>query len=366
MTFRFLSKQAKLCVNYSVEVQKGESVLIQGSAETIPLMNEIYREVLRAGGHPMTNIMVPGQDFIFYKEAQDHQLDYSNPFELYYIKNFDIAVRIRGLTNTRELSNIDPKRIQRAQLAQAEFWKIFFGRQGTGELKWVVLPYPTIGMAQEASMSQEEFADLIEKTCLLHKDNPIDEWKKVSQDQQKYCNFLEKIDEIHIVGEGTDIKMSVKGRKWENCNGKKNLPDGEIFTGPVENSINGQISFSFPGIYQSREIEGIVLKFKNGKVIKGTAKKGQELLETILKIPGAERVGELAFATNYNMKKFVKNMLFDEKIGGTIHMALGNGWPETGSENRSAIHWDCLCDMREEGQIFADGNLIYEKGKFLV
>ena len=368
MFFRFLSKQAKLCVNYCVEVQKGQSVLIQGSAETIPLINEIYREVLRAGGHPTTNIMVPGQEYIFYKEAQDFQLDYSNPFDLYYIKNFDVAIRIRGLTNTRELSNIDPEKIQRAQIAQMEFWKTFFERQGTGELKWIVMPYPTIGMAQEASMSLEEFADLIEKTCLLDKDDPIAEWQAVSRKQQKFCDFLEKVDEIHIIGKGTgtDITLSVKGRKWENCDGKKNLPDGEVFTGPVEDSINGTITFSFPGIYQSREIEDIILTFEKGKVVEAKAKKGQELLEKILKIPGARRIGELAFATNYNMERFVKNMLFDEKIGGTIHMALGNGWPETGSKNRSAIHWDCLCDMREEGQIFADGKLIYEKGKFLI
>jgi aminopeptidase len=366
MYFNVISKQAKLCVKYCVDVQKGESVLIWGPVEAIPLINEIYREVLRAGGHPITKIEVPGEEYIFFKEAQDYQLDYSNPFDLYYVKNLNIAIKIRGLSNTRELSNIDPEKIQRAQLAQMEFWKTFFERQGTSDLKWVVLPYPTIGMAQEASMSQEEFGALIEKTCLLDKSDPIEEWKAVSCEQQRFCDFLEKMDELHILSKDTDIKLSVKGRHWENCDGKKNLPDGEVFSAPIEDSINGTITYSFPGIYQSREIEGIALTFEKGKVIQAKAKKGQELLEKILKIPGARRVGEIAIGTNYNMTRFVKNMLFDEKIGGTLHMALGNGYPETGSKNRSAIHWDCLCDMRDDGQIFADGKLIYKKGKFFI
>jgi aminopeptidase len=366
MHFRFLSKQAKLCVQYCVDVQKGETVLIWGSLKAIPLINEINREVLHAGGHPMTRIDIPGQEFIFYKEAKEHQIKYSNPFDLYYVKNIDITVKIRSISNTRQLSNIDPEKIQLSQLAQVDFWKTFFSRQGTGDLKWIVLPYPTEGMAQEANMSQEEFADLIEKTCLLDKEDPIKEWKSVSLKQQKYCDYLEKVDKIQVLSHNTDLTLSVKGRHWENCDGRKNLPDGEVFTAPIEKSINGVITYSFPGIYQQREIEGITIRFEKGKVIEATAKKGQDLLHEILKIPGAKRVGEFAIGTNYNMKTFVKNMLFDEKIGGTLHMALGNGYPETGSKNRSAIHWDCLCDMREEGKIITDGELIYEKGKFLI
>ena len=207
-----------------------------------------------------------------------------------------------------------------------DFWKVFFQRQGTGEISWIVCPYPSEGMAQEANMSKEEFADLIVKTCLLDKSDPIAEWKTVSHKQQKYCDYLDKVEELHVIGKGTDITLSVKGRKWENCNGKKNLPDGEVFTGPIEDSIDGTIAFSFPGIYQLRQIEKVILTFEKGKVIEASTTKGQEILEEILKISGAKRVGEFAIGINYGMSTFVRNMLFDEKIGGTIHLALGNGY----------------------------------------
>lgn len=247
-----------------------------------------------------------------------------------------------------------------------EFRKTFFERQGRGEIKWVVMPFPTEAMAQEANMSKEEFGELIEKTCMFDKADPIAEWQDVSKKQQKYCDYLNNVSTLHFVGKGTDLTMSVKGRLWVNCDGKKNLPDGEVFTGPEEDSINGTITFSFPGIYQSKVIEGIVLKFNEGKVIEATAQKGQDILDQILKITGAKQVGEIAIGTNYNMTTFVKNILFDEKIGGTIHMALGNGYPDTGSKNRSAIHWDLLCDMREEGKIYADKELFYENGQFKI
>lgn len=366
MCLKFLSKEAKLIVNYCVNIQKGNKALIWGPAEAFPLINEIYREILRAGGHPMTKINIPEQEYIFYKEAQDYQLEFQNQFDLYHAQNIDVAIMINGTSNSRELSNISPEKIRKAELAKMEFWKTGFMRQATGELKWVLCPYPLNSMAQEANMSKEEFAALIEKTCFLDKEDPSAEWQKLSKTQQKYCDYLNNVDKLHFIGKGTDITMSVKGRTWENLDGKKNMPDGEILSGPIEDSVNGVITFSFPGIYMGREVENIVLKFEKGKVVEAIASKGQELLEALLKIPGAKRIGEVAIGTNYGMTKFVKNILFDEKIGGTIHMALGNGYPETGSKNKSAIHVDLICDMREEGQIFTDGNLFYEKGKFVM
>lgn len=362
-----LSKYAKLVVNYCVNIKKDDTVLIWGPVESIPLINEIYREVLKSTeGHPYTQIIVPEQDYIFYKEAKEHQIEYSNPFQLYLVNHVDVAIKINAPSNTRELSNINPEVIKKVQLAKMNFWKSFFQRQATGELVWTSLQYPTDGMAQEANMSKEEFGDFINKTCFLDKEDPIAEWQSVSQQQQKYCDYLEKGDQIQVIGEGTDLTLSVKGRKWENSDGKKNMPSGEIFTGPIEDSINGIITFSFPGIYQSRIVEGIVLKFENGQVIEASADKGQDILDQILKIPGAKRAGEFAIGTNYNMTRFIKNIAFDEKIGGTIHMALGNGYPETGSKNQSAIHWDLICDMRKSGKIFADGKLMYENGKILI
>ena len=367
MILNYLTTYAKLIVNYCVDIKKDDKVLIWGMVDSIPLINEVYREVLKnTDGHPITRITIPGQEYIFFKEAKKHQLEFSNPFDMDMVRNLDVVIIIRGAYNTRELTNISPKIIRKAQVAQVEFFKTFMERQATGELQWTIVQYPTHGAAQEADMSKEELADFIVKICFLDKDDPIAEWQAVSKFQEKYCDFLEKVDQIHVVGIGTDLTLSVKGRTWENSNGKKNMPSGEVYTSPIENSINGTITFSFPGIYQSRLIEGIVLKFQHGEVVQAIAQQGQELLDEILKIPGAKRAGEFAIGTNYNITKFIKNIAFDEKIGGTIHIALGRGYPQTGSKNRSAIHWDLLCDMRKEGRIYADGTLIYDKGQFII
>jgi aminopeptidase len=200
---------------------------------------------------------------------------------------------------------------------------------------------------------------------LVDKKDPISEWKKIRKEQEKVCNFLNKTNKIHIVGPDTDLTFSVKDRKWLNCSGDKNMPDGEVFTGPIENSANGKIRFTFPGIYMGREVEDITLTFKNGKVVKASAAKGEELLKEILKIKGADRIGEAAIGTNYGITRFTKNMLFDEKMGGTIHIALGKSYAESGGKNSSPIHWDILKDMKRGGEIYADKELFHKNGKFL-
>ncbi len=367
MFFEYFNKIAKLLTKHCADIKKGNVVLIWGSVETIPLINEIYREVLKnTDGHPIIKIDVPGQEYIYYKEAKDHQLDYKNPFDLFLVSNIDVAIRLKTSANTNELSNISSKKIQRAELAQIDVWQTFSRREGAGELNWIVFPYPSQGMAQQANMSKEEFEDLIITTCFLDKPDPIAIWKELEQKEEKYVDYLNNVDKLHIIGKGTDLTLSVKGRKWISHYGKRNLPDGEVFTGPIEDSLNGIISFTFPSKFRSKPIEDIMLKFKDGKVVESTATKGQEILKEILKIPGAKRVGEFAIGTNYEISKFVGEILFDEKIGGTIHMALGNGYPETGSKNRSVIHWDLVCDMRKEGQILADGKEIYRDGKFVI
>jgi aminopeptidase len=232
---------------------------------------------------------------------------------------------------------------------------------------WTLAPYPTQSMAQEAGMDLYSYADFVSKALMLDKDDPIAEWKKVQQDQERICDFLNKVDEIHVIGEDTDLTLSCKGRTWINCSGQKNLPDGEVFTGPVEDSVNGHIRFTYPGIYQGKEIENIYLEVNNGHVVKGTASKGQELLDQVLKVQNADMFGEFAIGTNYGITKFTKNMLFDEKIGGTLHMALGMSIAESGGKNMSGIHWDILKDMKSPGsKITADGTTVYEEGKWKI
>jgi aminopeptidase len=215
-------------------------------------------------------------------------------------------------------------------------------------------------------MPLEEYEEFVYNSCFIDKEDPTAEWKKVHEQQQRIGEFLNQKSEIHVVGEDTDLTFNVKGRKWINCSGKENMPDGEVFTGPVENSTNGTIRFTYPGIYGGREVEDIKLVFKDGSVIKASAAKGEDFLQQMLKIEGADRLGEASIGTNYSINKFTKNMLFDEKMGGTVHMALGNSYPESGGKNESAIHWDILKDMKKDGEIYADNQLFYKNGKFLI
>ncbi len=359
-----IEKLAKLCVHYSVDVKPKEKVIIRGFGEAFPLINEIYKECLLSDAYPL---IIPELDveYTFYRYAKEHQLKYASPFEKFRVENMDVSIYVWCELNPKGLTNIDPSKITLHQVSRKEYWEIFTKRHAEGKLKWVLLPYPINAQAQEAAMSLAEYEDFVYSSCLVDKEDPIAEWKKIHKQQEKICKFLNQVDEIHITGEDTDLTFRVKGRKWTNDSGKYNMPDGEVGTGPVENSANGTVRFTFPGIYSGREIEDIRLTFKNGKVVKASAAKGNDLLQKTLKIEGADRIGEAAIGTNYGITKFTKNMLFDEKMGGTIHIALGDSYPETGGQNKSPIHWDLLKDMKT-GEIYADGQLIYEKGSFII
>ena len=360
-----IEKLAQLSVHYSVNVKPREKVLIQGTEQALPLINELYKECLLADAYPtvMPNLDV---QYTFYKYAKEHQLKFVSPLEKFMLENIDVSIGIFCEPNPKGLSNIDPNRIRMRTASRKELAGIFFKRVAEGKLRWTGLPHPIDSQAQEASMSLEEYEDFVYSSCLVDREDPITEWKKVYQQQQKICDFLNQASEIHIIGEDTDLTFNVKGRKWINCSGKENMPDGEVFTGPIEDSVNGTIRFTFPGIVSGREVEDIKLSFKDGKVVKASAAKGDELLQQLLKVEGTERVGETAIGTNYGITKFTKSMLFDEKMGGTIHMALGNSYPESGGKNESAIHWDILKDMKKDGEIYADDKLFYKNGKFLI
>lgn len=361
------SKYARFVIDYSVEVGKEDIALILAPSESIPLIKELYRELIKTGAHPLRPyIEFPEQEYIFFKEAKDFQMDFKDPLEIYAMQNIDVLIMVNGKMNTRELSNIPPKKLQQKKMTESEMMGIFYRRAAMGELKWTMIPYPTNAMAQDALMSQEELSELITRACFLNKPNPVAAWKELHDKQQIYCNYLNNVDELQFLSGDTDLKMSVKGRNWMNSDGKGNLPDGEIYTGPIENSVNGYVKFSYPGVDKSHIIEEIELTFNDGIVVDSNAIKGNDVLNSILDIPGARRVGEIAIGTNYSLDKFIGNILFDEKLGGTFHLALGSGYPETGSRNESSIHKDLLCDMKSGGKIFADGQLIYENGEFLI
>ncbi len=359
-----IEKLAKLCVQYSVDVKPNEHVMIEGSEQALPLIKELYKECLLRDAHPTVFANLDLQ-YTFFKFAKEHQLKFVSPIQKFIAENIDASIGIFCEPNPKGLSTIDPEKIRIRSSSRKDIMETFLRRIAEGKLRWSGIPYPINAEAQEASMALQEYEDFVYSSCLLDKEDPVAEWKKIQQKQQKICNFLNQTDKIHVVGEETDLTFNVKGRKWINCSGKENMPDGEVFTGPIENSTNGTIRFTYPGIISGREVEDICLTFKDGRVVKASAAKGDDFLQQTLKIEGADRLGETAIGTNYGITRFTKNMLFDEKMGGTIHMALGLAYPESGGQNKSAVHWDILKDMKKDAEIYADDKLFYKNGKFL-
>ena len=366
--FDFDNKLAKLAVQYAVDVQKGDKVIIMAPSFAESFIQELYIEILKAGGHPSVRTRIDGLNEVFYTYASDEQLEYFDPVLTTIGETYNKLISVQGDFNTRELETIDSAklRISQGSPGNTAFRKVLDERETKGEFAWTIVPYPCHALAQDAGFGVRAYKDFISSALALNED-PVAHWKKVEVEQDRLIKILDQADQIQVLGEDTDLTLSVKGRKWVNCCGHKNLPDGEVFTGPIENSLNGHIRFTYPGIYMGKEVENIYLEFKEGKVIKATADKGEELLKTLLEIPGADGIGEFALGTNYNIAKFTKNMLFDEKIGGTLHMALGKGIPESGSVSESAIHWDILKEMKsEDSKVIADGKVIYQAGKWLI
>lgn len=375
MTDQRISNMAKILVNYSTEVKENDLVAIIGQPSATPLIQELYREILRNGGHPYLfpyslRPLVPGYeglDQIFLSEANHDQLKHINVMWKKIIEEFDVRIGIKSRFNTRSLSDIDPHRIRVRGQAYKGLAQTYFDRNASGALRRVGTLFPTQAYAQEADMSLKEFEDYVYRSTFSDCDDPIAEWKRIHDEQQILVDWLKGKKNVKMMGSNIDLHLSIDGRVFINSDGKANMPSGEIFTGPVENSVNGWARFTFPAIYMGREVENIELHFDHGRVVKASAEKNESLLLSMLDIDkGSRFLGEFAIGTNKQMDRFIKDILFDEKIGGTIHMALGRGYPNTGSVNKSSIHWDMICDMRDGGQIFVDGDLFYESGEFVI
>jgi len=369
MISEFYIKLAKLAVNYAVGVKKDQRVAVVGPTVAKELFQAIYAEILKVGGHPLLIPQIEGIQELLYKYGSDEQLEYVDNVRKMVISDFDCLINIFADYNRKKLSLVDPKKISKSQGSPGnrEVMKIYMERYAKGELNWVIIPFPCNAFAQEANMDLFSYFDFVKKALLLDKEDPVKEWKEIEKKQDKLVEYLDKVEKIQVLGEDTDLTVSVKGRKWVNCCGHNNLPDGEVFTSPLEDSVNGHIRFTYPGIYGGREVENIFLEFKDGKVTKATADKAEDMLHEIIAIENADVIGEFALGTNYGVTDFTKNMLFDEKMGGTMHCALGSGPLETGSTNQSAIHWDILKDMSLPGsKVIADGIVIYEEGQWKI
>ncbi len=356
-------KLAKVMVHYSLQIKPGQLVLLQ----TTPLANELslafYEEAIKAGAHVLVQNAIPGANEIFLKNASDEQLDFEMPIRRTIYETFDARMVIEADSNTRELAGVDPKRIARNRKTYGPLFKLFSDRIAKGDMRWCLTVYPTEAMAQEANMSLSDYREFVYGAGMLNEDDPVAYWKKEATRQKKLIDWLAGHKQAVLKGENIDLSMSIEERTFIPCAGDENFPDGEIFTSPVEDSVNGWVRFKYPAIFDGNEVEDIELWFEDGKVIREKAGKNQELLTSLLNTdPGARYLGEWGIGTNYGITRFTKNMLFDEKIGGTIHLAVGLGFAEAGGNNESGLHWDMLCDMAQ-AEVTVDGELFYKNGK---
>jgi len=358
-----ISKLAKILIHYSLEIKPGQMLQIR----THPLAEELtlacYEEAIKAGANVFLQNAVPGIDEIFFKNASETQLEFISPIRKLVTETFNASLNLWTEHNTRELSGIDPTRMARFSKAGAPLSKIFLDRSAKGDLHWCLTAFPSQAMAQEADMSLNDYREFVYGAGMLNEDDPVYFWRKEGESQKILVNWLKGKDQVHLKGSNIELKMSIKDRAFIPCDGKLNFPDGEIFTGPVEDSVEGWVRFKYPAIEYGQEVTDIELWFEKGRVVRETASKNQTLLTSLLDAdPGARTLGEFGIGTNYGITRFTKNMLFDEKMGGTIHLAVGSGYPESGSKNESGIHWDMLCDMGD-AEIQVDGELFYKNGK---
>lgn len=362
-----IEKLAKVLVHYSLRIKPDDLFRISGPDLATPLIAAVYKEGLEAGAHPFVRANLEGLEEIYLKNASDSQLRFVSDVQKLETERVTASLGIWGEWNTREMTGVDPRRIALRREATRDLQRRFLERAAADELRWCGTQYPTNAEAQDAEMSLAEYEDFVYRAGLLDRDDPVAAWEQVRKEQDRIVKFLGTRRMLSIRGPDIDLEVSVEGRKWINAAGESNFPDGEVFTGPVEDSANGRVRFSFPAIYDGREVDGIELLFENGKVVQARAAKGEDFLHAMLDTDsGARYLGEFAFGTNYNIKRFTRNILFDEKIGGTLHMALGIGYPETGSKNTSGLHWDMICDLRNGAEVMADGTLIYRDGQFVI
>jgi aminopeptidase len=348
-------------------VQPGEICVIQSTTPAEPLVQPIYEEVLRAGGLPIMQLSTEGAGPAFYELANEKQLEWVPPTALWAAENADVRIAVMADTNPRELSQVDPKRQALAQKARKPLMETSMRRSAEGSYRWALTLFPTQGYASEAGMSLSAYEDFYYRACLATDDEPLTAWQRQSDEVKRLAAWMEGKEEVRVTAPGTDITLGVAERKFIPCVGEHNMPDGEFFTGPIEDSVNGEIMFSFPTSYGGREVAGVRFKFEDGKVVDASAERGEEFLISVLDTDdGARRLGELGIGTNYGISTGTKEILLDEKIGGTVHMAIGMSYPETGGLNDSAVHWDMICDLRQGGAITVDGTELQRDGKFVI
>lgn len=365
MTDPRLVKTAQILLQYSIALKAGDWVLIKANMAAQPLVEEVCRQIWSTGARVSLLWESDALNQIFLSTARDEVLNWLSPVEKLLFEHVDAILYLDASTDPRGLAGIRPDRMRLYQLANGQLRQIRNRRTQSGSLRWLYTQYPTQALAQEAAMEFPAYQDFAFRAVFAEQADPIAAWQELRDRQQRWVDWLNGRRQVNLRGENIDLQLSIAGRTFINGSGQNNLPDGELFTGPVESSVNGWVRFSFPAIFNGRSVEGIELRFVDGRVAEAHATSDEAYLLAMLDVDtGARYLGEFAIGTNYGIRNFSRNILYDEKIGGTIHLALGNGYPETGSLNRSLIHWDLICDMRQQSEIIVDSELLFKDGEF--
>ena len=355
-----LEKLAKVLVDYSVGAGEREQVVLSGGVGAEPLIKEVYKRLLQVGAFPVPQVSLPGMQELFFEHAQDLHYEKTPSISRAIYEDADAFISIMAPQNTRALAGVDPSRLQAIGKRDQALQEIVLEKD-----RWILTLFPTEALAQESDMGLTDYEDFVFGAMALSEDDPVAFWREKSKEQGRLIERLEQAREVRIVGRDTDLTLSIEGRKFINGCGTHNMPCGEVFTGPVEDSAEGTVYFGVPTAVGGREVSGVHLKFENGKVVEASAEKGEEYLKTMLDADeGSRYLGELGIGTNYGIGRATRNILFDEKLGGTVHLAVGRSYASTGGKNDSSVHWDLICDLREGGELYADGELIEENGVF--
>jgi aminopeptidase len=355
-----LRKLARVLVDYSVGAGEGEQVLVSGGVAAESLIKEVYARLLDAGAVPIPQVQIPGIQELFFGHAKEHHYEETPSVVRSIYESADAFISIMSPRNTRALAAVDPQKQQALSKRDKALQEMILSKD-----RWALTLFPTEALAQESEMSLEDYEEFVFEAMALNEDDPVRYWREKAKEQERLIERLEQADEVRISGPGTDITLSIKDRKFLNGDGTHNMPCGEIFTGPVEDSVNGEIYFGIPVAVAGREVSGVKLRFENGRAVESSAEKGEEYLNAMLDADeGSRHLGELGIGTNYSIPRATKNILFDEKLGGTVHLAVGRSYEKTGGKNESSVHWDLICDLREGGELYADGELLQKEGVF--
>lgn len=367
MRHDFAPKLAHVITEYSRPIKPGQFVVLTGNIESLPLLEALYVETLKRGGNPVVQYSPPSFGELFYQYASDEQIQFVNPLQEYIYTNADVLINIESPINTKAMASIDPKKTAMSQAAAGHVIKTFLERIGNYSITWGLVAWPTQAAAQETGMGFHAYSEFLYKACGLHHDDPIDYWKSVRDTQTRLVEWLSDKSHAVIKGPGIDMSFDFQERLWVSAHGELNFPDGEIFTGPIEDSVNGWVHFNMKAIYYGREVDGIKFRFEDGVIVEASATKGEDTLFAQLDLDaGARRLGEFAIGTNFGVDRITGSILLDEKIGGTIHMAIGNSIPQTLGVNESKVHWDIVHGMQDGGKIWIDDELFYDSGKFMI